>query len=83
MLNTMLLFILLCSDYYEPIVATVLTLSCGQTAVNRGQFAVPPLRRDDYLAVSIINMIGIYLNTQLRTIYININIVEIDKEKDM
>ena len=41
------------------------------------------LRRDDYLAVSSIDMQGIYLNTQLRTIYIDINIVEIDKGKDM
>ena len=55
----------------------------GWTAVNRGQFAVLPLRRDDYLAVSNINMHGIYLNTQLRTIYIDITIEERDKGKDM
>ena len=40
-----------------------------------------PLRRDYYLAVSSINMIGMYSNTQLRTIYIDINIVDIDKGK--
>ena len=40
-----------------------------------------PLRRDDYLAVSSINMIGMYSNTQLRTVYIDINIVDIDKGK--
>ena len=38
---------------------------------------------DDYLAVSSISMHGIYSNTQLRTIYIDINIVEIDKGKDI
>ena len=46
-------------------------------------FCVLPLRRDDYLGVSSIDMHGIYLNTQLRTIYIDINIVEIDKGEDM
>ena len=40
-----------------------------------------PLRRDYYLVVSSINMIGMYSNTQLRTIYIDINIVDIDKGK--
>ena len=44
---------------------------------------MPPLRRDDYLAVSIIYMHGIYLDTQLRTIYMYINFVEIDEGKDM
>ena len=39
------------------------------------------LRRDYYLAVSSINTIGMYSNTQLRTIYIDINIVDIDKGK--
>ena len=42
-----------------------------------------PLRRDDYLAVSSIDMIGMYSNTQLRTIYIDINIIDIDKGKAM
>ena len=42
-----------------------------------------PLRRDDYLAVSSINMHGIYSNTQLRTIYIDIKIVDIDTGKAM
>ena len=42
-----------------------------------------PFRRNEYLAVSSINIHGIYLNTQLRTIYIDINIVKIDKGKDM
>ena len=41
------------------------------------------MRRDDYLAVSSINMIGMYSNTQLRTIYIDIHIVDIDKGKAM
>ena len=40
-----------------------------------------PLRRDDYLAVSSTNMHDIYSNTQLRTIYIDINIVDMDKGK--
>ena len=40
---------------------------------------VLPLRRDDSLVVSSVNKHDIYLNTQLRTIciYIDINIVEI------
>ena len=42
-----------------------------------------PLRRDDYLAVSSTNMIGMYSNTQLRTIYIDINIIDIYKGKTM
>ena len=42
-----------------------------------------PLRRDDYLAVSCIGMHGIYFNTQSKTIYIDINFVEIHKGKDM
>ena len=42
-----------------------------------------PLRRDDYLAVSSIDIIGMYSNTQLRTIYIDINIIGIDKGKAM
>ena len=48
-----------------------------------GQFAVRPLRRDGYLAVSSINIHIIYSNIQLRTIYININIVDIDNVKAM
>ena len=36
-----------------------------------------PLRRDDSLAVSRVNIYDIYLNTQLRTQYIDISIVEI------
>ena len=49
----------------------------------RGQFAVLPLKWDCYLAVSSINLHNIYLNTQLRTIYINIDIIKKDKGKDM
>ena len=48
-----------------------------------GQFALRHLRGDDYLAVSSNNMIGMYSNTQLRTIYIDINVVDIDKGKAM
>ena len=48
-----------------------------------GQSAVCPLRRDDYLAVSSINIHNIYSNTQLGTIYIDINIVDADKGKAM
>ena len=55
----------------------------GYIAVNRGQVAVLALRRDGYLAVRNIDMHSIYLNTQLKTIYIDINIVEIDKGKDI
>ena len=36
-----------------------------------------PLGRDDYLVVGSINIHDIYLDTQLRTIYSDINIVEI------
>ena len=42
-----------------------------------------PLRKDDYLAVGSVIMSGMYLNTQSRTIYIDINIVDIDKGKAM
>ena len=42
-----------------------------------------PLRKDDYLAVSSIKMHGIYSNTQLRTIYIDINIVDTGEGKAM
>ena len=42
-----------------------------------------PLERNTYLAVASINMHNIYLDTQLRTIYIDIRIVKIDKGKDM
>ena len=41
------------------------------------------LMRDDYLAVSNTNIHDIYLNTQLRSIYIDISIVEIDTWTDM
>ena len=41
------------------------------------------MRKRDYLAVTSIGMHGIYLDTQLSNIYIDINIVEIDKGKDM
>ena len=41
------------------------------------------LRRDDSLAVSSDNMHDIYLNTQLRTLYIDINIVEVYAGSDM
>ena len=44
---------------------------------------MPPLRRDDYLAVSSTNMHDIYSNTQIKNIYIDINIVDIDKGKAM
>ena len=55
----------------------------GQTAVARDQFAVLPLRRGDYVGVSIIYIHDIYLNTQLKIIYIDIDIVKIEKGKDM
>ena len=42
-----------------------------------------PLRRDDFLAVGSVNIHDIYLNTQLRTIYIDISIVEIYAGSDM
>ena len=42
-----------------------------------GYFAVLSLRRDDFLAVGSVNVQDIYLNTQLRTLYIDINIVKI------
>ena len=41
------------------------------------------LRRDDSLAVSSGNIHDIYLNTQLRTLYIDINIVEVYVGSDM
>ena len=47
----------------------------------RGQFAVLPLKWDCYLAVGSINLHNIYLNTQLRTIYINIDIIKKIKGK--
>ena len=49
----------------------------------RGQFAVLPLKWDCHLAVSSINLRNIFLNTQLGTIYINIDIIKIDKGKDI
>ena len=53
------------------------------TAVNRGYFAVLSLRRDNFLAVGSVNINDIYLNTQLRTLYIDINIVKIYAGSDM
>ena len=44
----------------------------------RGSFAVLSFRRDDCLVGSSINIHDIHLNTQITTIYIDINIVEID-----
>ena len=49
----------------------------------RGHFALLPLRMDGNLAVSSINIHDIYLNTQLKNLYIDINIVEIYAEIDM
>ena len=48
----------------------------------RGHFALISLRRDYYLAVSSTNIHDTYLNTQLRSIYIDISIVEIDAQTD-
>ena len=52
----------------------------SKTAVNRGQYAMRPLRRDDFLSVSIHD---IYANNQLGTIYFDINNVDIDKGEAM
>ena len=41
------------------------------------------LRRDDSLAVSSVSIHDIYLNTQLATLYIDINIVKIYAGADM
>ena len=49
------------------------------TAVIRGQFAVLTLQWDYYPVVSSINLHDTYLNTQLGTIYIVMNVIEIDK----
>ena len=49
----------------------------------RGQFAVFHLKRHCYLAVRSINSHETYLNTQLGTINMNLNIINIDREKDM
>ena len=49
----------------------------------RGQFAVTSLKWDCYLAVRSINLHETYLNTQLGSIYIDINIIIKDREKDM
>ena len=49
----------------------------------RGQFAVLHLKWDYYLAVCSINLHGTYLNTQLGSIYNDINIIIKDREKDM
>ena len=48
-----------------------------------GHFTVLSLRRDDYLAISSINIHYIYQNTQLRPIYIDVSIVEIEVWTDM
>ena len=42
-----------------------------------------PLRRDDSLVVRCANIHDIYFNTQLRTIYIDITILEIYAGTDM
>ena len=41
------------------------------------------LRRANFLAVSSVNIHDIYLNTQLRTLYIDIHIVKIYAGSDM
>ena len=55
----------------------------GQTAVVRGRFAVLSLRRDFFLVVRSTNIHDTYLNTQLRYVYIDISIIEIDAQTDM
>ena len=54
-----------------------------ERAVNRGHFAVLPLRRDDSLAISSVSIHDIYFNTQFKTLYIDINVVEIYAVSDM
>ena len=49
----------------------------------RGQFAVLPLKWPCYLAVNSINLHDIYLNNQLGTINIDVNIIKKDRRKDM
>ena len=49
----------------------------------RGRFAVLSLRRDYVLVVSSTNIHGTHLNTQLRYVYIDISIIEIDALTDM
>ena len=49
----------------------------------RGQFALLSLKWDCYLAVRSINLHETYLNTQLGSIYNDINIILKDREKDM
>ena len=44
---------------------------------------VLPLKRDDSLAVNSVNIHDIHLNTQLRTLYIDMSIVEIYAGSDM
>ena len=59
---------------------------CGKLMsplINRGYFAVLSLRRDNFLAVSSVNIHDIYLNTQLRTLYTEIDIVKIYAGSDM
>ena len=46
-------------------------------------FAVLSLTRDYFLVVSSTNIHDTYLNTQLRYVYINISIIEIDAQTDM
>ena len=49
----------------------------------RGRFAVLSLRMDYFLVVSSTNIHDTYLNTQLRYVYIDISIIEIDAQTDM
>ena len=49
----------------------------------RGRFAVLSLRRDYFLVVSSTNIHDTDLNTQLRYVYIDISIIEIDAQTDM
>ena len=61
----------------------ILTISNKLKIDNRGYFAVLSLRRDNFLAVSSVNIHDIYLNIQLRTLYIDMNIVKIYAGSDM
>ena len=49
----------------------------------RGHFAVLSLSWDHFLVVSITNIHGTHLNTQLRYVYIDISIIEIDAQTYM
>ena len=55
----------------------------GQTAVTRDRFALLSLGWAYYLAVSNTNAHDTYLNNQLRPIYSDVSIVEIDAQTDM